>query len=136
VSKCRARQTVRNLYVIGRSRVNVDERQRPVISGVYPAPPEGQAALQGLGNRRAMRGRPVGRVAWPGSPPPGKSSSRWFPQAAGAEEASVALEAAASKKPLKETTRGDFRGTAEEDVRLRRVGLRELWRQAECVGGP
>ena len=47
----------------------------------------------------------------------------------------MALEAAASKKPLKETTpRVDFRGTAEEDVRLRRIGLRELWRQAECVG--
>ncbi|QRN98130.1 hypothetical protein JRI60_03385 [Archangium violaceum] len=52
------------------------------------------------------------------------------PQAA-AEEASMAPEAAARKEPKKERTpRVDFRGVAEEDVRLRRARLREVWRQA------
>ncbi|MFP2960706.1 transposase [Myxococcus sp. 1LA] len=50
---------------------------------------------------------------------------------AGAQEASAGLEAAAGKERVKERTpRVDFRRVAQEDVRLRRVRLREVWRQA------
>jgi hypothetical protein len=53
-----------------------------------------------------------------------------LPQA-GAEETSVAPQAAASKEPMKEKKpRGDFRRVAQQDVRLRRVRLRQVWRQA------
>ncbi|WP_240359308.1 transposase [Pyxidicoccus trucidator] len=57
-----------------------------------------------------------------------------LPQA-GAEEVSVAPQAAARKEPLKEKTpRVDFRGVAQEDVRVRRVRVREVWRQAAGAG--
>jgi hypothetical protein len=57
-----------------------------------------------------------------------------LPQA-GAEETSVAPQAAASTEPMKEKTpRGDFRRVAREDVRLRRVRPREVWRQAAGAG--
>ncbi|WP_228560905.1 MULTISPECIES: transposase, partial [Myxococcus] len=54
---------------------------------------------------------------------------------AGAQEASAGLEAAARKERVKERTpRVDFRRVAQEDVRLRRVRLREVWRKAAGVG--
>ncbi|WP_141607869.1 transposase zinc-binding domain-containing protein, partial [Myxococcus sp. AB022] len=54
---------------------------------------------------------------------------------AGEQEASAGLEAAAGKERVKERTpRVDFRRVAQEDVRLRRVRLREVWRQAAGVG--
>jgi hypothetical protein len=53
-----------------------------------------------------------------------------LPQA-GAEEASAGLEAAVRKERMKQRTpRVDFRKVAQEDVRLRRVRRREVWRQA------
>ncbi|WP_395833873.1 transposase [Cystobacter fuscus] len=53
---------------------------------------------------------------------------------AGEEEASVAFEAAARKEPQKERTpRVDFRGTPEEDVRLRRFSAND---KAGRRGGP
>ncbi len=64
------------------------------------------------------------------------ASGEWVPQA-GEEEASVAPQEAASKEPLKERRpRVDFRGVAQEDVRLRHVRVLEVWRQAAGVGGP
>jgi hypothetical protein len=51
---------------------------------------------------------------------------------AGAEEVRAGLEAAARKERMKEKTpRVDFRSVAQEDVRLRRVRLSEVWRQAQ-----
>ncbi|QQR45030.1 transposase [Myxococcus xanthus] len=54
---------------------------------------------------------------------------------AGEQEASVGHEAAAGKERVKERTpRVDLRRVAQEDVRLRRVRLREVWRKAAGVG--
>ncbi|WP_186817733.1 transposase [Myxococcus virescens] len=51
---------------------------------------------------------------------------------AGAQEASAGHEAAARKERVKERPpRVDLRRVAQEDVRLRRVRLREVWRQAQ-----
>jgi hypothetical protein len=52
-----------------------------------------------------------------------------FPQA-GEEEARAGKEAAARTERMKQRTPGvDLRRVAEEDVGLRGVGLREVWRQ-------
>ncbi|HYO54752.1 transposase [Archangium sp.] len=68
--------------------------------------------------------------------PGAKLRSFLVPQV-GAEEARVAPQAEARKEPKKERTpRVDFRGVAEKDVRLRRVHLREVWRQAAGFGVP
>ncbi|GMU06538.1 transposase [Corallococcus caeni] len=53
-----------------------------------------------------------------------------FPQV-GEEDVRAGKEAAARAERMKQRTpREDFRRVDEEDVRLRRVRLREVWRQA------
>ena len=48
----------------------------------------------------------------------------------------MAPQAVVSKEPMRERApRVDFRRVAQEDVRLRRVRLREMWRSAPGVGG-
>ncbi len=42
----------------------------------------------------------------------------------------------ADEEEKEKTPRGDFRGDAQEDVGLRRVRLREVWRKAAGLGGP
>ena len=60
---------------------------------------------------------------------------RYLVPQAGAEEASAGKDAAARKERMKQgTPRVDFRRVAQQDVRLRGVRLREVWRQAPGVG--
>jgi hypothetical protein len=68
---------------------------------------------------------------------PGAKLRPFLVPQAGEEEARAGKEAAGRTERMKQRTpRVDFCRVAEEDVRLRRVGLREVWRQAPGVGGP